>query len=80
MIIQVKIFSTLKHHVPNSDKRLDDDKWEVTEGATVSQVLDMLSLPEEEAKILLINGRHANRESILNEGDVLHVFPPMAGG
>jgi molybdopterin converting factor small subunit len=80
MIIQVKIFSTLKHHVPHSDKRLDEDKWEVTEGATVSQVLDMLSLPEEEAKIFLVNGRNADRDRALTEGDVLHVFPLMAGG
>ena len=80
MIIQVKIFSTLRHYVPNSDKRLDEDRWEVTEGVTVSQVLDMLNLPEGEVKTLLINGRNADMERILSEGDVLHVFPPMAGG
>jgi len=80
MIITVKLFSTLRHHVPNSDRHLDQDKWNVTEGATVAQVLEMLSLPEKEATILLINGRKADRDKTLNEGDVLHVFPPMAGG
>lgn len=80
MIIKVKLFSTLRHHVPNSDRRLDGDEWDVTEGATVAQVLEMLSLPEKEATILLINGRKADRDKTLNEGDVLHVFPPMAGG
>jgi molybdopterin converting factor small subunit len=80
MIIKVKLFSTLRHHVPNSDRRLDGDEWDVTEGATVAQVLEMLNLPEKEATILLINGRKADRDKTLNEGDVLHVFPPMAGG
>ena len=45
MIIEVKIFSTLRSYIPNSDRHLDGDKWDVEEGATVSQVLDMLNLP-----------------------------------
>lgn len=80
MLIEVKLFSTLRHHVPDSDRHLDGDKWDVPEGATISQVLALLALPEQEAKIFLINGRRASPESILNDGDVLHVFPPMAGG
>lgn len=80
MIIQVKLFATLRHYVPNSDRHLDRDKWDIKEGATVAQVLEMLNLPEKEATKLLVNGRNADREKILNEGDVLHVFPPIAGG
>jgi len=80
MIIEAKIFSTLRHHLPNSPNHLDGDKWDIPEGATVAQALEMLNLPEKEVKILLINGRHADRESVLNEGDVFHVFPLMAGG
>ena len=50
------------------------------EGATVRQVLEMLNIPEKETKMLLINGRHADKERVLDEGDVFHVFPIMAGG
>jgi len=46
----------------------------------VAQVLEMLNLPEKEVKILLINGRHGDKERILKEGDGFHVFPPMMGG
>lgn len=80
MIIEAKIFSTLRHLLPNSPNHLDGNKWDIPEGATVAQVLKMLNIPEKEVKILLINGRKANRESVLNEGDVFHVFPIMAGG
>ena len=80
MIIEAKIFSTLRHYLPNSPKHLDGDKWDIPEGATVAQVLDLLNLPEKEATILLLNGRNADRDRVLNEGDVLHVFGPMAGG
>ncbi len=80
MIIEVKVFSSLCHYIPNSERRVDRDKWEVEDGASVEQVLKMLDLTDEEVRVLLINGRNAKKESILQEGDVLHVFPPMAGG
>ncbi|MFH1350647.1 MAG: MoaD/ThiS family protein [Pseudomonadota bacterium] len=80
MLVEIKIFASLRHHVPPSDKRLEGDKWDIPEGTTVARVLEMLSLPEKEVKILLINGRHGDRERVLREGDVFHVFPPMMGG
>jgi molybdopterin converting factor small subunit len=80
MIIEVKLFSSLLHYIPDSERRLDRYRWDVPDGATVEQVLEMLNLPEEEATVLLINGRNVKRENVLKEGDVLHVFPPMAGG
>jgi molybdopterin converting factor small subunit len=80
MVIEVRVFASLCHYVPDSDRHLDGHKWDMVEGTKVGQVLDLLNIPEEEAKILLINGRHADRERALNEGDVLHVFPPMCGG
>jgi molybdopterin synthase sulfur carrier subunit len=80
MIIEVKVFSSLRRYIPNSERRVDRDKWDVEDGASIEQVLKMLDLPDEEVRVLLINGRNAKKESILQEGDVLHVFPPMAGG
>ena len=80
MIIKVRLYLSLLRHVPNSDNRLEGDKWEVPEKSTVGQVLEMLHLPEEEAKILLINGRHTYRGRTLKEGDVLQVVPPLCGG
>ena len=80
MIIKVRLYLSLLRHVPDSDKRLDGDKWEVPERSTVGQVLEMLNLPEEEAKMLLINGRHTYRGRTLKEGDVLQVVPPLCGG
>ena len=82
MIIEVKVFSFLSKYVPPSDFRLDGNRWEVPEGTTVDDVLKMLSLPEKEAKtlLLLVNDLHAERESVENDGDVLHVAPPIVGG
>lgn len=80
MIIQVKLYLSLLRYVPQSEERLEGNKWKVPEGSTVGQVLEMLNLPEEETKILLINDRYAYKGRILKDGDVLQVVPPLAGG
>jgi len=80
MIVEVKVFAALRHHIPPSDDQLENDKWRMPEGVTVLQVLEKLNIPEEEAKVFLINGRNVEKMIVLNEGDVLHIFPLMAGG
>ena len=80
MIIEIRIFSILRQYVPLSDRRLDGDRWEIPEGANVSQVLEILNIPEGQDMIILINGRSADMETTLNEEDVLRVFPPINGG
>lgn len=80
MIIEIKVFASLRHHIPASDSHLEDNKWNIKEGATVAQVLELLNIPEEEARIFLINGRKVERTNTFREGDLLHIFPQMAGG
>ena len=80
MIVEIRVFSSLRNYVQPSDNRLDGDRWDIAEGATVSQVLEMLNLPGTGDLILLVNGHHANEESVLNEGDVLSILPPIGGG
>ena len=65
---------------PPAERSPDGDRWDVEDGATVGQVIKMLNLTRTEALILMVNGLHANKERVLNEGDVLSVFPPIGGG
>ena len=80
MIIEIKIFSFLLDRTTASENRLEDDKWELPEGATVAHVLKMLNLADEQKKTFLVNGRHADEKTVLSEGDVLHIYPPITGG
>ena len=80
MIIRVKVFSYLCDYLPSSGKRLNGDKWNVPEGTTVGRTVEILNLPEKEPYIFLINNRYADRERILEEGDTLHIIPPVCGG
>jgi sulfur carrier protein len=53
---------------------------EIDDHTRVQDILSRLDIPDEIPKIILINGIHGKREQILKEGDVLSIFPPVAGG
>jgi sulfur carrier protein ThiS len=80
MHIRVKLFSSFKKLKPNMSIPTEGDRWEVGEGFTLSKLLEVLGIANEEAAIFLVNGNHATREKVLREGDTVHIFPPMFGG
>lgn len=53
---------------------------DVPDGATVDQVVHSLRIPRELERLTVVNGRDAVSGQQLSEGDVLSVFPPLAGG
>ena len=70
----------MRDSVPPSENHLDGDRWDIGDRATIGQVLEMLNLRERGDLILLVNGNHAQSESVLSEGDVLSILPPIGGG
>ena len=46
----------------------------------VGAVVNSLELPSEHVDILLVNGRHVDREFLLQDGDVLSLLPMVEGG
>jgi molybdopterin converting factor small subunit len=80
MIVEIKIFSTLKRYVAESDMLVGDNRWEIPEGITACELGKKLKIPEKEIKIILINGRKANDDHVLNEGDSVYIFPLLMGG
>ena len=80
MIIEIKVFSSLRNSLPPSENHLDGDRWDIGERATIGQVLEMLNLSDRGDLVLLVNGNHAQSEDLLNEGDVLSILPPIGGG
>lgn len=47
---------------------------------TPRAILEYLGIEENKVAILLVNGFHSEFEHRLKDGDVLAVFPPVAGG
>ena len=78
MIVDVQLFATLTRFLPPGNN--GSTRVEVRDGATVDQVAQTLGIPDSMSRIALINGREALAEDRLSEGDVLTLFPPLAGG
>jgi sulfur carrier protein/molybdopterin synthase sulfur carrier subunit len=50
------------------------------QGDTVRALAEYLGLPLDLVKIMTVNGRQANLETPLKEGDNVYFFPPAIGG
>lgn len=79
MEIEVKLFATLRDYLPNGSSRFSC-MMEIDGRTRVQDILSRLKIPEEIPKIILINGVHGKKDQALKEGDVLSIFPPVAGG
>ena len=79
MDIEVKLFATLRDFLPKGSSRFSC-KMEVDGQTRVQDILERLKIPEEIPKIILINGVHGKKDQPLKDGDVLSIFPPVAGG
>lgn len=74
MTITVKLFTTLLRFGPESRE------MEVPDNATVREVVRILDIPREMPHLRIVNGVHVPWDHVLKEGDVLALFPPIAGG
>jgi sulfur-carrier protein len=74
MRVTVKLFATLRDH------RFSVDTFEFEPGTTVAGVVRHLGISEKEAALILLNGRHTDLATGLNNGDTLAIFPPVGGG
>lgn len=77
MRVTVQLYSTLRKYGPSQEGAFPVD---LAEGERVAWLLEMLGMPADVEKVILVNGRPADRDSVLGEGDQVVVFPPVAGG
>ena len=79
MKVAVELFATLAAYLPpgSSADRIDLD---VSEHTTVADVMRALEIPADLDCLKVVNGRDVDPGHQLSEGDVLTMFPPLAGG
>jgi molybdopterin synthase sulfur carrier subunit len=84
MNICFKLFATLQDYLPAEAKKTNALSLELDEGTTVAQIIERFSLPLKLCHLVLIDGRFippADRATrVLQEGDTLAIWPPVAGG
>lgn len=79
MKVRLKLFATFRRYLPPGAQGSATDV-EVPPRAHVSTLLAYVGLPDNESCVVLVNGRHAELDTVLREGDVVAVFPAIAGG
>ena len=84
MKITFKLFATLTDYLPVSARRGNIIELDVAPEASISQIIEPFGLPPKLVHLVLVNGRYIEPElrltTLLAEGDVLAIWPPIAGG
>ena len=78
MRVEVRLFATLARFLPPG--RGGSRSLDVPDGSRVADIVARLGIPDATPHMALVNGEDAPAERPLAEGDVLDVFPPLAGG
>jgi sulfur-carrier protein len=84
MKITLKLFASLTDYLPPDNRRSNIVELDVSEGASILQIIEPFGLPMKLVHLVLVNGHYINPEDratrTLIEGDVLAIWPPIAGG
>lgn len=83
MKIQFKLFASLKDYLPVGTPG-NQIELEIEAGATPAQLIERYQLPPRLTHLVLVNGHYIEPERraaiLLQEGDALAIWPPIAGG
>lgn len=74
MKITVRLFATFR------EGREKVQIMELSEDTIPLDIVNSLNIDKSQVAILLINGRDGSLNSILKDGDIISLFPPVGGG
>ncbi len=84
MRIQVRLFANLRDRFPRATR--GQGEIELEDGASLDDLIGRLEIPDRLAQMVLVDGQQAPRDRdararrILDEGQTVSIFPPIAGG
>lgn len=79
MKVEVRLFATFAVYLPPASVA-GTAVVEISEGGTVAELAARLGIPAALPRITLVNGDDAGPDRQLASGDVVTLFPPLAGG
>lgn len=84
MKITLKLFASLTDYLPVAARYSNVLELDIAPDASISQIIELYGLPPKLVHLVLVNGRYIEPEQRLSqtlvEGDVLAIWPPIAGG
>ncbi|MGA0960379.1 MAG: MoaD/ThiS family protein [Sedimenticolaceae bacterium] len=82
MQIHFELYASLMRHLPSGSSR-HRATLDVDETTSAHDLIDTYGVPREMAHLVVVNGIFTppeKRDEPLKEGDVLAIWPPVAGG
>ncbi len=73
-MIEVKLFAFFR------DGRGKSVTLESEKHKTVLDIINTLKIDVNEVQIMLVNGMHKKPDDVVKDGDLVSLFPPVAGG
>jgi molybdopterin converting factor small subunit len=84
MQITFKLYASLTDYLPVDQRRSNQMTLDVAADATIASIIEPFKLPMKMVHLVLINGSYVAPDDrltrTLKEGDVLAIWPPIAGG
>jgi molybdopterin synthase sulfur carrier subunit len=84
MKITFKLFASLTDYLPVEARYTNVIELDIAPDATISQIIEPFGMPPKLVHLVLINGKYIEPDKRLTqtlvEGDVLAIWPPIAGG
>jgi len=83
MKISIEFYASLMKYLPPGNSRFRREV-RVDDGMRLKPLIEKYNIPADQAHIVLVNGHFVNvddrEEHVLNENDVVSIWPPVAGG
>lgn len=84
MKIEFKLYASLGEYLPVQGRQDNRVTLELADGTAIMAVLEPLGIPPKLVHLVLVNGVYVAPEQrashALKDGDVLAIWPPIAGG
>jgi len=77
--VELKIFGSLRRFL--KDGQIDEKGLiQINDGSTIEDIIKNLNIDRDETKIILVNGRPCELDSVLRDDDRIVIFPAVVGG
>lgn len=77
MRIKIKTYGLLRKYIPGE---VNPYEMEVKEGTTVSEILNILKIPNEYVPVVTVGEKKVDMSYLIKDGDELTLLPIMGGG
>jgi molybdopterin converting factor small subunit len=78
--VELRLLASMRRLLPENDRSQGFTLFNLQDGATCKELLMQADVWGKSTLVVLVNGRYAAMEMALSHGDVIAVFPPVAGG